>query len=61
MSDDKAATFGAMLRATIGVGEVDGVMHHPQQGGQFRLPMQQALAIVAGDPAPGRELGRRPR
>ena len=55
MSDDKATSFGAMLRASIGAGEVDGVMHHPQQGGQFRLPMQTA-AIVAGDAAGGREL-----
>ena len=55
MSNNKTVSFGAMLKATIGVGEVDGVMHHPQQGGQFRLPMQQA-AIVSGDPAPGREL-----
>ena len=55
MSDDKATSFGAMLRASIGVGEQPGVMHHPQQGGQFQVPLQTA-ALVSGDPAGGREL-----
>ena len=55
MSDDKTASFGALLRASVGVGQVSGVMHHQGQGGQFRLPMEQA-AIVAGDEAGGREL-----
>ena len=57
MSDDKtmAATFGQMLKASIGIGEMPGVMFNQGQGGTFRLPMQTA-ALVAGDEAPGREL-----
>ena len=57
MSDDKtmAATFGQMLKASIGIGEMPGVMHHQGQGGTFRLPMQTA-ALVAGGEAGGREL-----
>jgi hypothetical protein len=54
MSKD-LATFGRLLRASIGVGEQPGVMHHPQQGGQFHLPLTTA-ALVAGDEAAGREL-----
>ena len=54
MSQDKAATFGAMVRASIGIGEVPGVSFNAGQGGGFRLPMATA-ALVAGDEAGGRE------
>ena len=50
----KTATFGTMIRATLGHGTVDGVQTN-SQGGSFRLPLARAAVIEADDIAPGRE------
>ena len=55
MSDINAASFGELLKASIGIGEMPGVMYNQGQGGQFALPMMRA-ALIAGDEAGGREL-----
>ena len=60
MSDDKtmAATFGRCYKASFGIGEMSRRdVRTRARGFKFRLPMQTA-ALVAGDEAPGRELGR---
>ena len=50
----KTATFGQMIRASLGGGLVDGVSAHAQ-GGNFRLPLERAAVIEADDVTPGRE------
>ena len=54
MSEQKSATFGQMVRASLGHGLVDGVTA-TVQGGRFALPLSRLAVIEAGDPAPGRE------
>ena len=51
---DKTATFGQMIRASLGGGLVDGVQSH-REGGSFRLPLERAAVIEADDVTPGRE------
>ena len=53
MSQDKAATFGAMVRASLGGPPVAGVMA-AHDGGSFQIPLGRA-ALVASDIG-GREL-----
>ena len=50
----KSASFGAMIKAALGHGLVDGVTA-TVQGGRFALPLSRLAVIEAGDPAPGRE------
>ena len=54
MSDILTATFGDMVRASIGQAEVDGVAHHTGQGGTFRLPLDRA-AVIESEAIGGRE------
>ena len=53
MSEQKSASFGQMVRASLGHGMVDGVVAN-SQGGSFRLPLERAAVIEASDVA-GRE------
>ena len=50
----KSASFGAMIKASLGHGLVDGVTA-TVQGGRFALPLSRLAVIEAGDPTPGRE------
>ena len=50
----KSATFGQMVRASLGHGMVDGVVAN-SQGGSFALPLERAAVIEASDVTPGRE------
>ena len=50
----KSATFGQMVRASLGHGMVDGVVAN-SQGGRFALPLERAAVISAENIAPGRE------
>ena len=54
MSERKSATFGQMVRASLGHGLVDDVTAHAQ-GGTFRLPLSRLAVIEADDVTPGRE------
>ena len=51
---DKTATFGAMIKAALGHGLIDGVQSS-LSGGSFRLPLERAAVIESDDIAPGRE------
>ena len=50
----KSATFGQMVRASLGHGTIDGVQANAQ-GGAFKLPLERAAVIEADDIAAGRE------
>ena len=52
--EQKSATFGQMVRASLGDGLVDGVVAN-SQGGSFKLPLERAAVIEAENIAPGRE------
>ena len=52
--EPKSATFGQMVRASLGRGMVDGVVAN-SQGGTFVLPLNRLAVIEADDIAPGRE------
>ena len=54
MSERKSATFGQMVRASLGHGLVDGVTAN-SQGGRFALPLSRLAVIEADDVTPGRE------
>ena len=54
MSDIKTADFGEMVKASIGRGVVDGVMHNQGQGGTFKLPLDRA-AVIESEAIGGRE------
>ena len=54
MSEQKSASFGQMVRASLGHGTIDGVQAN-SQGGTFRLPLERAAVISAENIAPGRE------
>ena len=51
---DKTASFGQMVRASLGDGLIDGVQS-TAQGGRFALPLERAAVISAENIAPGRE------
>ena len=53
-NEQKSASFGQMVRASLGHGLVDGVQANAQ-GGTFKLPLERAAVIEADDVAPGRE------
>ena len=50
----KTASFGQMVRASLGGDLIDGVQA-TREGGSFKIPLERAAVIEAGDPAPGRE------
>ena len=50
----KTATFGEMVRASLGHGLIDGVQANAQ-GGRFALPLSRLAVVTASDIAPGRE------
>ena len=50
---DKTATFGAMIKAALGHGLVDGVQA-TRAGGTFKLPLAR-LAVIEADDVAGRE------
>ena len=52
--EQKTATFGEMVRASLGHGLVDGVQA-TAQGGRFALPLSRLAVIEADDVTPGRE------
>ena len=52
--EQKSATFGEMVRASLGRGLINGVQA-TIQGGTFRLPLERAAVISAENIAPGRE------
>ena len=52
--EQKMATFGEMVRASLGHGVVDGVQANAQ-GGRFKIPLERAAVISAENIAPGRE------
>ena len=54
MGKEQSATFGQMVRASLGHGMVDGVVAN-SQGGRFALPLERAAVISAENIAPGRE------
>ena len=55
MGKEKSASFGQMVRASLGRGAlVDGVQS-TREGGSFRLPLERAAVIEADDVTPGRE------
>ena len=54
MSEQKSATFGEMVRASLGHGLVDGVQA-TREGGRFALPLSRLAVIEADDVTPGRE------
>ena len=54
MSEQKSATFGQMVRASLGHGLVDGVQANAQ-GGTFKLPLSRLAVIQAGDVGQSRE------
>ena len=52
--EQKSASFGQMVRASLGRGTVAGVTANAQ-GGTFKLPLERAAVISAENIAPGRE------
>ena len=52
--EQKSATFGEMVKASLGHGLVDGVQA-TAQGGRFALPLARLAVIEADDVTPGRE------
>ena len=53
-NEPKTATFGQMVRASLGHGTIDGVQA-TLSGGSFALPLSRLAVIEADDIAPGRE------
>ena len=52
--EQTSATFGQMVRASLGHGLVNGVQA-TREGGRFALPLARLAVIEADDIAPGRE------